>query len=1198
MASVVEDYDDSWRKARKVEWLQREISPQPPTAILEDETNPISDWLCSGARNKEPQDIIWNDFKSTGLDAVASKYGNTGVDDMAVDFDGDEEGLPLQINAPGVDYGGQNFAPVSPSYSPYLTPDEFDEKPNSGGVANMWAEVVDALQQWDATISPGRQPRGYNAVKNKYREFYNQYYGSPIGMSKESEQVGEDSGSNNIFTGTSGQPQPEDWNVQENGEWQEPNITINLDTPIDPAPTTNAIMRANATNDTAHKYMFSRMRIGIAAQRRQNSTTDPFAAGGSSPAGGLLEHITRRMQNATNFFTTSIECFLIMTGRNRSGIGEITATNLFPGDGPSDLLSITPAGFTTYVVCQGADFQTPIIEDFGVYPLLARELTKSDQGPIQPANINAINVLNPQTNESTGRYIVQLPMSKEGGGGGQNNPALSTRMNLLFFMNPTELKNLMEEGIFHRLEYYSDAFQPTFFQNYETIKEGFANGENASFLQKAQAMMQAVMQSFTGIAAFTGQAQVRLGRPDTMYLFLSWKFYVTKIQELTNELTVINAKLTNGVSHVATTQAAQEHAYNRLKKLIYEMDVWNYIIQTPPDGQMGTDVGYWNFSAFGISRVPGYPQNIATYAESTKPWSCYPRWMYQTFYQMETVEARPPFSQPQQDNAIDRAVLKFNESMPSALEMIKFGNTQSVLKYALLNRAEMAGKSPADKLRMLNQTWANKKQTVGDAMIEQEQSDKKLNQFIAQAGGMDERDFVKITSQPKAASRARKAIAELEAQRDSRIPAFTINQVIQLPDQQQMQAFRQTVKEQTPYGSQINILGNNPRIQITAIDLTGQHIMYSYRRLNQQGGYIDDEAETIQQYYLLAVRENVAKANNNLITRALNLDHEDAQIGLSSQDAARILGTSQFVLTDIEADIDVLCYDARLRELDNRQLVDGNDQPTQAARRADGITLMMATNLREERQRLLQEFRLLQNAAHLRALTQQQGQQYWSDEAGQQEYIYQKYELYKKKWQSLQRAWNTIARIDGISRDINGNRPPLVIWQTQTTAMINGVINQHSILSVPTRVVNTGFCLTAFDAAASKLPAGWIRDGLVAGLRLNVFQKNQTLAQTWNMGHLLPFGEWARIDNELSARTQTNGAQRGQLLTTYNQQWYDNYVTQKEYRKAQARRDAVAEVILAAHPRGQQDQQRQRRRADQLAQDQERELRHAGEKVD
>ena len=61
----------------------------------------------------------------------------------------------------------------------------------------------------------------------------------------------------------------------------------------------------------------------------------------------------------------------------------------------------------------------------------------------------------------------------------------------------------------------------------------------------------------------------------------------------------------------------------------------------------------------------------------------------------------------------------------------------------------------------------------------------------------------------------------------------------------------------------------------------------------------------------------------------------------------------------------------------------------------------MATNLRAEREAFRDQFRVLQNQAQLVALTGQHGQEYWSDPNWRQAYVYQKYELYKKKMEII-----------------------------------------------------------------------------------------------------------------------------------------------------------------------------------------------------
>jgi len=1183
MASFVEDYDNSWRKARKVQWLQRAVAEQPTTAILRDATT--NNWLCSGKDGS-----IWNDFKIPGLDAVALQYGNAGDNDMDLDDGEEEDGLPLQINLPQVPSDAQDYVPTSPAYSPYITPDEFDGKSNSGGVANMWAEVVDALQGWDPTASPGNQPRGYATVKRKYREFYNQYYGGPQGMSKHSDQEENKDDEDELpyFPPMGNNDAIPQHNIQadpnQGSAFQDP-IEINISEDINPPPQTNAIMAAfsQAERDPKFREAMTRVRVGL-AQQRQQATRGTHSNPLRAQPGGILESISRRMENATNFYNTSQEAALLLWGRNKPGVGEIISTTIENGQGPNELIGITPAGFTTYIVCidDGNNLTTPTISEWGVYPTLAQEL----KGSAPPGTINAIQL----GGENANKYIIQFPMSHERQSPGNNNPALQSRINLLFFMNPEELKNIMTEGLFHRLEYYSDAFQPTFNRRYAALKAA-RGGDGISFLAKCDVMMKAVLETFTTTAAFTDNAKVRLGRPDALYTYLCFKFYVNKIMELTNELTIVNTKIENSVqgSDTRALISTQQTLRTKLYNIIKEMDVWNFIMQTTPAGKLPTDVGYWNFSALGISRIPGTEQ-VATFTENTKPWSCYPRFMYQTFQQLEIVDGRRPgFDAAHQDMAINARVFQFTEEMPSALEMIRFKNMQSMYEYALLNRDEMLRMNAGQKLEMLRDTYANKRQTVGEAMREQQQSDDLLCVYIARAAGMSENDFLQITSQQKAAVRAQSALSELERKKRESRPAFSLNEIVALPSQQHLQSLRDSVTESSPLGTQVNILGPNPHIIITAISIPQPgRIVYSYRRVSEQGTLLQDSpVESIEEYYLLACAPNVAQANKNLIKSAIEaLDNQqDNQTGLSIEDAARILGVQQFLPSDISVDIDVRYYDAKLQELDYRNLINADGTPSQAARRADGITLLMATNLRAEREAFRDQFRLLQNQAQLVALTGQHGQEYWSDSNWRQAYVYQKYELYKKKWKSLQRSWNTMARLDEVARQPNGDRPPLQEWVNYRMGRMDGgdgnpLPNPNSVLSLPVRVINTGFCISVFDKVVSSLPDKF--RVVVSSLRQQVFAADQTLAETWNNGNMLSFGEWAALDAELHQRAQSVSAQAGSLLTTYDQVWYDNYTTALEEQKQQKKDDDDA-FRLEQQAQQEQAQQQARQQAQQQA---------------
>merc|ERR1711871_1332202 len=646
------------------------------------------------------------------------------------------------------------------------------------------------------------------------------------------------------------------------------------------------------------------------------------------------------------YFDAANNVFLCLTGRTKPGVGQVVRTQIEAGQGPQDLRAMTPAGFTTFVVCQGAGYSTPPIEQYGCYPMLARDLI----GDLPPQSINAIEL----QGDANARYVIQLPMSHEGGGSGPNDPARETRLNVCFFMNPDELQNLMEQGLFHHLEYYSENFMPTFLQRYNILRQGAGN-----FRAQVGAMMQAILETFTQTPALSTKMATQVVTQDLL--------------------------------------RTQETLYRKLVDLIYEMDVWNFIIQTVPQGRTQIDVGFWNFSAFGISRAlrPGQ-EVLASYKNRTKPWSCYPRFMYQTFFQLQQVEQQQRYTNQQLNQAVDAAVARFNASNPSALDLIRFGNTQSVLRYAFLNRDDVRNLPPQQKLQMLTETYANKEQTVGQAMVAQNASNSRLAGFIARAAGMTPATFLQVTGQRKSALRAQSYIQELEQQRQRRIPAFNINDVIQLPNQEQLAQIQSTVgTQQFRIGMSVASQAANPRIIIKTANNQGQHITYTYKRLDAQGREVGDDQE-IQEFYLLGAKQNVAKANQNLVLRAINASQGGASAGLTPQDAARILGARHFEQSDLSVDIDVAFYQATLEEINNRELFDAEGNATAAARRADGVTLMMAEQLRAQQQQMQEQLLVLRNNAQLAALTQPQGQPYWSDLNWQQEYYYQKYLLYKR----------------------------------------------------------------------------------------------------------------------------------------------------------------------------------------------------------
>ena len=922
----------------------------------------------------------------------------------------------------------------------------------------------------------------------------------------------------------------------------------NPDVPFNPPPTSTAIMEAGATNDNKSKRAFSELRIGMQAMLNQRGSSES------------INSRQTRMADITSFgtpqryFDAANNVFLCLTGRTKPAVGQVTATQIEPGQGPQDLTNITPAGFTTFVVSQGPNYSTVPIEQHGCYPMLSSDLIGNDA----PGTINAIEL----QEDGDKRYVIQLPMSHEGGGSGPNDPARETRLNVCFFMNPEELQSLMEVGLFHHLEYYSENFMPTFLQRYNILRQGAGN----NFRSQVGSMMQAVIETFTTVDAFSAYAAAEHGQPDTMYLYMAFKFYATKIMQLTNELTALNTKMATPGNVSEDIITTQETLYKKLLDLIYEMDVWNFIIQTVPVGKSEIHVGFWNFSAFGISRAlrPGQ-EILASYKNGTKPWACYPRFLYQTFFQLKQVEQQRRYPNQKLDQAVDAAVALFNASNPSALDLIRFGNTQSVLRYAFLNRDDVRNLLPDDKLKMLTETYANKKQTVGEAMDEQNASNSILAGFIARAAGMTPATFLQLTGQKKSALRAQRYIQELGTQRQQRIPAFNVNDIIQLPNQEQQQQILTTVTaRQFRIGMSVASQASNPRIIIKNANYQDEHIIYTYKRLDAQGREVGDD-EQILEYFLLGAKENVAKANQNLVLKAIHSLEQArrgaASVGLAPQDAARILGARHFQQSDLSIDIDVAFYNAKLEEMSNRELFDSDGNATADARRADGVTLMMAEQLRAQQQQMRDQLKILKNKAQLAALTEQQGQEYWSDKTWQQEYYYQKYLLYKKKFKALQKSWNILASLDQIQRATNGGRPPLPTWDTVTVGQVGERVLQSGPLSVSIRVINTGWCLAAFDLATQfGLPDSLA--GIIQDLRTTVFRSTQTLAQTWNNGHMLSFGQWAAIDYELSNRTQTQDARRGNLLTPYNQEWYDEYVALKEAAKQREQDRNANQVVL------------------------------------
>ena len=70
----------------------------------------------------------------------------------------------------------------------------------------------------------------------------------------------------------------------------------------------------------------------------------------------------------------------------------------------------------------------------------------------------------------------------------------------------------------------------------------------------------------------------------------------------------------------------------------------------------------------------------------------------------------------------------------------------------------------------------------------------------------------------------------------------------------------------------------------------------------------------------------------------------------------------------------------------------------------------------------------MQSQQNQAALTGQHGQYENTPSRKESEEVYQKYELFKKKWKQLRRSWNILESIGAVTQDANGNKNPPAEW--------------------------------------------------------------------------------------------------------------------------------------------------------------------------
>ena len=964
-----------------------------------------------------------------------------------------------------------------------------------------------------------------------------------------------------------------------------------------------------ASTEVARTYANMGPNILLTAMRRGTQGHAMHGKGSLSRPDGrtnynnLVSGVTQRLQNATNFFETNKKVFYLFTGRVNVGTGQSVALQIHPGQGNNSLpTGMHHPGYTTFVVASlQPDNVTltgpPPITQFGVYPFVAKtygylpDVLASDpaNAPLDPLKLNLgvlqENCLFVPNQGGGGHFCMQVPISREIQTPGQllsgaSNNDDSTRMNLLFYMRPDELADCFEQGLFHQLEYYSDKFKTTITARLAVHTQNFKlkNGSREpTFIEYLTMLHKVVLESFTGVEAFTADVDVRMGKPDTVYMYMVYKHFVIKIQDLTNELTVLNTEAANEVTQAKlnANTSIRQRKYTQLRELIQEMDLWNYAIQTSKSPTTPYDsANHTNFSALGISRDPsdyntpfGF-RKLATYGVmgGTKPTSCYPRWMAHTWSAMKVVENMPSFNETQLNAAVDLNVLLFNESRPTTQQMLIFSNTQSILVAAQQNSAQLAQASPQDKLQILldTRTTPGNNKTVREELSETTAAQSALQADMMTVRNMSNEEFLAFTGMNKSVFRAQQALANINAKlRDRNYQAFDVGDMVEEPITENAIAKAKALQDQfKASGGELtlthlptNVSGDlpNPKVRITAI---GEILLdnlpdINYTCVNPDGS----GARSVFQVALLSSESNVALANSNLIKRAIQtVEGVSVQSGLDSASAARLLGRESgvFQRSDPNIDVEEKLYAAKLDILHSRQLLDSEE----AQAKADATIYKMRVYQRAQMDAMERIAQMEANQQQLQALTEQQGIEYTSESQADQKYIFMKYELYKRKWQALNRSWNELHRIDAVAARPDGKRPPLETW-AQTT----GQDSSNSSLSAPVRVIKVAFALRAFDFVTRRLKLNTTGDSIMGALRTKIFITTQSLADTWNMGVLKSFSEWAAMDPEVASKP------------FYNEAWYAKWLETSRRLNQLVIEQAMAERARKAEEERQQREQ-------------------------
>ena len=242
---------------------------------------------------------------------------------------------------------------------------------------------------------------------------------------------------------------------------------------INSQPTSTEITREYANIGRAKlNTVFQRMVQGAAIQGRGSLNQ-------RARYNDMMAQATQRLSAATNFFETNKKVFYLFTGRINVGAGRSIALRIAPGAGNPQLSAVTRQGgveatlvpgYTSFVVARqnpdGSLLGPPPSTEYGTYAYLTQTLGTPPQNLQQLAVAGDRTfhpeLLDPNTllqnclytqdaNTGMGYFYTQIPVSREvlpADQGVSSNTDDHTRMNLLYFMNPSELADCLNRGYF------------------------------------------------------------------------------------------------------------------------------------------------------------------------------------------------------------------------------------------------------------------------------------------------------------------------------------------------------------------------------------------------------------------------------------------------------------------------------------------------------------------------------------------------------------------------------------------------------------------------------------------------------------------------------------------------------------------------------------------------------------------------------